>query len=1056
MPVSPANRVRGAGGLRVDNHKRGQSFESAILFRERDDDHDLALFNEVQNRELDAFLLHSNNDDFDDVFSTKLRYFSDYKLGISIPARGESSDLLKAEKDKNDYDWLITPPDTPLFPSLDDEAPPVSLVPRGRLRGQPIAMSRSSTMEKGNPSARSSASPHRFSPPPPRSGNSPLQHRSRQFSATHASPPPTLRHYSPSRRLSPPPSKPSPAGRFGTPSPRRTNSCSSDTSGPSRARGTSPIKTARGSSASPKIKAWQSNISGFLSEAPPNLRTSLADRPASYVRGSSPTSRNSSRSDRQSISPTATRSMGSSQSLEKGQFSSYSKSSIVSSGNDDRDSQQSNCITSLDHSVSQNTDTFPNNRAMGFSKKPNKILSNSAPKRSLDLVLRQMDRKSPQNMFRPLLSSVPSSTFYVGKANVHQCPVASRNSSITTSSNGSSFQGMSGAPDMEESIQNPDDVACDFMAGQYSAVHEEALTEAADDTSGCHGENDVSVAPFQSGVAESHLEIAVLDRKYGSSDMNESQDMEVCSGCNLGFHPSELSMEGDQWLCHECKHSEVNSEVRPVMTSENDTEDFFQILECGLRKDSQQSDLITGSVQINCCGERGPKLNNDLESIAGIPGGLLKAIVSPDKDTDTDTGVSLMFKGSNVAKRYIVHSKSFTASNTSYDDFSYVRGSSTSMRSSIGHSSASLSSSIDLGSSRQSDTHIHWQSIGQKSDTENYRYVTSSKHRRSVSSLSCASGNPYQVSSVAPSCPVDSLELVASSEDKDFLGVTCDQSLAPECTEVESTCTVVESNIIPRNAAELSSQLMDDSSGRTSVVSEEQESHESGGNIADKSCNFLDGETLSVSQTCGEREDGTQSSCVSSQNTVPHRSSLDAISEMEVWNFDNVSADVPATVGSPNINKCRGKLTELCVSVMCDDAVTTAVGKYGMSVPINNITDERCGTKSRSLTLEEATDTILFCSSIVHNIAYEAADIATTPTTTFVDKTNSDRRDVRLRTLGKRNSRSQKTRLETKLMGEADENSSPPPQIVRCRSKLGSSSSVYPPKLESKCNCRIM
>lgn len=37
--------------------------------------------------------------------ATKLKHFPDYKLGISIPARGESSDLLSAEGDKNDYDW---------------------------------------------------------------------------------------------------------------------------------------------------------------------------------------------------------------------------------------------------------------------------------------------------------------------------------------------------------------------------------------------------------------------------------------------------------------------------------------------------------------------------------------------------------------------------------------------------------------------------------------------------------------------------------------------------------------------------------------------------------------------------------------------------------------------------------------------------------------------------------------------------------------------------------------------------------------------------------------
>lgn len=41
------------------------------------------------------------------VAATKSRLFSDYNLGISIPTRGQGSELLNAEEDKNDYDWLV-------------------------------------------------------------------------------------------------------------------------------------------------------------------------------------------------------------------------------------------------------------------------------------------------------------------------------------------------------------------------------------------------------------------------------------------------------------------------------------------------------------------------------------------------------------------------------------------------------------------------------------------------------------------------------------------------------------------------------------------------------------------------------------------------------------------------------------------------------------------------------------------------------------------------------------------------------------------------------------
>lgn len=152
MPPSPALRYSPGREMRASNHKRGRSLESGLLFREKDDD--LALFNEMQTKEKENFLLQSS-DDIEDTFcnllyrpwfcnldicyvysldffflkfvkfgvfllivccillcefelfftATKLRQFSDFKLGITIPVRGESSDLLNAEEEKNDYDW---------------------------------------------------------------------------------------------------------------------------------------------------------------------------------------------------------------------------------------------------------------------------------------------------------------------------------------------------------------------------------------------------------------------------------------------------------------------------------------------------------------------------------------------------------------------------------------------------------------------------------------------------------------------------------------------------------------------------------------------------------------------------------------------------------------------------------------------------------------------------------------------------------------------------------------------------------------------------------------
>ena len=130
--------------------------------------------------------------------------------------------------------------------------------------------------------------------------------------------------------------------------------------------------------------------------------------------------------------------------------------------------------------------------------------------------------------------------------------------------------------------------------------------------------------------------------------------------------------------------------------------------------------------------------------------------------------------------------------------------------------------------------------------------------------------------------------------------------------------------------------------------------------------------------------------------------------------------------------------------------------------------------KSRSLTLEEATDTILFCSSIVHNLAYQAATIAmekenvvalegSRPTVTFLGKSDPDRREAQGRNGGgKRSSKSQKSRqrrVETEAnppltSTESDEKDDESlPRIVGLPSKVDSQK---PPKLESKCNCTIM
>ncbi|CAL5349942.1 unnamed protein product [Camellia sinensis] len=60
MPPSPVMRCSLVRELQGDNHRRGRSLEGEILLREKNDD--LALFNEMETRERDSFLLPSNDD----------------------------------------------------------------------------------------------------------------------------------------------------------------------------------------------------------------------------------------------------------------------------------------------------------------------------------------------------------------------------------------------------------------------------------------------------------------------------------------------------------------------------------------------------------------------------------------------------------------------------------------------------------------------------------------------------------------------------------------------------------------------------------------------------------------------------------------------------------------------------------------------------------------------------------------------------------------------------------------------------------------------------------
>ncbi|CAI9093260.1 OLC1v1028723C1 [Oldenlandia corymbosa var. corymbosa] len=1139
MPPSPAMRCSPGRETRAEIHKRGRSLEGGILFREKDED--LALFNEVQSKEKDSFLLQQSNDDFEDLFSSKLRYFSDNKIGINIPARGGSSNdlLLNAEGDKNDYDWLLTPPETPLFPSLDDEMPSSSsAAQRGRARSQPISISRSSTMERSQRSSRGSASPNRLSPSP-RSGQTTYQTRGRPSSSgMHSSPPSVARPATPTRRPSP-----TPAPRSSTPTHRRIGSGSSGPGVPSRVRGNSPIKVNRGSSPSPKIKAWQTNIPGFPSEAPPNLRTSLGDRPASYVRGSSPaSSRNGSKSGRQSMSPTASRSVCSSYSHDRDRFSSHSKGSVASSGDDDVDSLQSLPISSSDHSAPRSTSTFSNGRGLSSPKKPTKVVaSSSAPKRSFDIAIRQMDhRKSPQNMFRPLLSSVPSSTFHAGKTSAAHRSIVSRNSSsVTTSSNASSDFGTSGAHDTEGSEQNQEDISSAFVKAVDHFVHEEEVF-AFDKGDSTHSE------PQNNGdLPECHDEIdhhptlkseVMDDEKSGQNDAamvtsvasgaDNLEDMVICDRCGCGYRVNN-EIEEDLKLCRECRDAEIcyvlTSLSETVMAGEQSLGDLVDDSACVVKPEVFAACVVGDS-------ESGPhsEVRHNLPEASDAPGEPMFASQQHSENQTTvsnikldgevsgqdlpktssvlnskvdisegGSGISVLLT-SNSGKGPIVRTRTFTATSITCDDFSYLRDSATSTRSSCGHGTTSASSSADWGSGRQIEARYHRQVSSKKSDTESYRSEMYTKHGRSASSLSGASTQGFQASSFATSSH-EGLQVSAIHDDDKYnlAPAHVDPSLASESVELDHLSIDIESDSKWRTVSELSNdtviiQMVD---ATTSVSNMDEALPEyCREDLADDSCSGINFEVVasSLSETSNLEDESTPNAAstdrMDDSAEAPNLATpLDAISELDFENDHAVSPDSVFDIASQNSRSSmdddlRPESSHPPESSSNDvgNLVEGSINQdYSHSIREESsvVLEDHAGIHSRSLTLEEATDTILFCSSIVHSLAYEAANIASEKENkivhteegaklmvTLVGKSNPERRDPRARV--KRNAKSHKARqrrLEidskpppdsTNAPMDEKENDNTSTRMVGVSNKGGDS--MKPPKLESKCNCTIM
>ncbi|KAK1299496.1 hypothetical protein QJS10_CPB14g01739 [Acorus calamus] len=493
----------------------------------KEKEEELALFMEMRKREKErnnSLLNHS--DDVDPPFGSKPMF----KITSSVPVRKSGiDDFLNSDSDKNDYDWLLTPPGTPLFPSLEKEShkfsvghigtpktrptalksrlsnPQMDPIPRGNsVSRQPTSSSglntssnlgnrrpsssggsRSATSRPATPTGRptlpATTRPSRSSTPtsrptlpskptgPPARSSTPTS-RSSTLSARSSAPSarpstPSARSSTPTARPSVPPPKVS-STRSSTPTRRPTTPSMMTGSSAPPGRSSSVTKSAptiskasavlvRGASPTVRSRPWKpSEMPGFSLDAPPNLRTSMPERPSSASRGrpGAPSSRSSSiepasngRARRQSCSPSRGR-------APNGTVQSGSSVPAVSRLHSKSSDKESPVLIG-----SKMVDRVINMRRLAPPKQDDQKSANSKSslspdssgfgrtlsKKSLDMALRHMDiRRSIPGNLRPLMTNIPASSMYSVRSGPPRSGrmVSVSDSPIATSSNASSEQ----------------------------------------------------------------------------------------------------------------------------------------------------------------------------------------------------------------------------------------------------------------------------------------------------------------------------------------------------------------------------------------------------------------------------------------------------------------------------------------------------------------------------------------------------------------------------------------------------------------------------------------
>ncbi|XP_020217097.1 proteoglycan 4 [Cajanus cajan] len=543
--------------------QREQQFGALRASVRKEKEEELALFLEMKKREKERNdLLLNSSEEFDAPLGSNAGTNPIFNISSSTPAPVRKTgvdDFLNSENDKNDYDWLLTPPGTPLFPSLEMESRKTVMSQLGTPTARPVALksrlanhqsepvgrtnlvskqaisspglssssvgtrrpsssggpgsrpatptgrptltatsksSRPSTPTRSTlPSTRSMAATSKTptstikpavsatkpltsatktsvpaaKPTIPSRSSTPLSRSAARSSTPTSRPtlPPsrsTSRASTPTRRPSLPSSEPSISASSvkASLSPKPATITSRQptpvtTRKPAPVNSRQPAAPSRGTSPTMRSRPWKpSEMPGFSLDAPPNLRTTLPERPLSATRGrpGAPSSRSSSvepsssgRPRRQSCSPSRGRASNGTVHISGNSVPAVSRLHSKANDNvspvvigtkmvervinmrklappmiDDKNSPRSN--------LSGKSASSPDSSGFG------RTLS----KKSLDMAIRHMDirRTIPGNL-RPLMTNIPASSLYsVRSGSHHGRTISVSGSPHATSSNASS------------------------------------------------------------------------------------------------------------------------------------------------------------------------------------------------------------------------------------------------------------------------------------------------------------------------------------------------------------------------------------------------------------------------------------------------------------------------------------------------------------------------------------------------------------------------------------------------------------------------------------------